>query len=345
MYTEEMNGPKLELISFSFIFVVISLFTFFIFRPFFYIIFLAAILAVFFYPLYKKLDKVFGGLKNLTSLVVILISLFFLIVPLFFFGIQVFHEIQNFTSLSQNDQTNYLDTIQNTIEHMVQHFYPTFSFNINEYINSGIKFLSENLSGLAYQTAYIFLNIFLVLLVLFFFLRDGRSILSSTISLSPFSTNSNTIIIQTIQDTINSVLKGTLFVSLIRWLVVGIGFYLFGIPNPILWGSVAGIIGAIPGLGTAFSIIPAVMYLFSMGNVISALLLFVFGVIVIIFIDNMLTAYYFSKGLYSIPSVFVLFSIIGGLFYFGPLGFIFGPLILSLLISMLRIYKILVLQK
>jgi len=69
----------------------------------------------------------------------------------------------------------------------------------------------------------------------------------------------------------------------------------------------------------------------------------VLGIIIAFFIDSMLTAYFFGKGL-DVSPIFMLFSIIGGVIFFGPLGFIFGPIVLSLCISMIDMYKILILR-
>ncbi len=100
----------------------------------------------------------------------------------------------------------------------------------------------------------------------------------------------------------------------------------------------------IPGVGTPFVIVPACIYLLLYGSTLSAVLVAVFGLLLVLFIDNSLSTYFFGKGL-DTPSIFILFSIIGGIIFFGPVGFIFGPIVLSLFISAVDMYKILVLKK
>ena len=102
--------------------------------------------------------------------------------------------------------------------------------------------------------------------------------------------------------------------------------------------------GAVPGLGTPFVVIPAFLYLLLRGNIFADIGMILFGILIIFFIDNLLATYFFGKGL-DVSSIFVLFSILGGIILFGPLGFIFGPIILSLFISAVDMYKILVLNK
>jgi predicted PurR-regulated permease PerM len=143
---------------------------------------------------------------------------------------------------------------------------------------------------------------------------------------------------------ITSVIRGTLFVGLIRFVLLAIAFYFFGVPAPLLWASIGGIIAAVPSFGAPFVIIPAFLYLLLSHHIFSAIGMGIVGVLLVIFIDNMLSTYFFGKVL-GAPSFLVLFSILGGIIFFGPLGFIFGPIILSLFISAVDMYKILVLKK
>jgi predicted PurR-regulated permease PerM len=221
---------------------------------------------------------------------------------------------------------------------------PSFSFSFSDIISKILSFVSINLGGLLSQTTYIFFQTFLLLFTLFFFLRDGEEILKSIIALSPFENEQNKEIVGSVNRTINSVVRGTLFVGLIRFILISSAFYIFGVPDALLWGAIGGIIGMVPGLGTPFVIIPVSIYLFFYGNIFLVIGMILFGILISIFIDNMLSAYFFGKGL-DVPSFFVLFSILGGIIYFGPLGFIFGPIILSLFVSLVDMYKILILKK
>jgi len=339
-----VESKKLELIIFSALFVGLSILTFFVFKPFLHIIVLAAVLSVLLYPMYKKLVKVFYGRKSFAACLLAVVVLIFLIIPILFFGLQISGQAQNFFSLTQADQSQYMQAIQQNINIFVQHVIPSFSFNISDAINKILIFISSNLGGLLSQTTYIFFQTFFLLFTLFFFLRDGEKILDSLVSFSPFEKEQNKEIVNSVYKTITSVIRGTLFVGLIRFVLISMAFYLFDIPDALLWGSIGGIIGLVPGLGTPFVIIPAFLYLLFYGNIFLAIVMGLFGILLSIFIDNMLAAYYFGKGL-DVSPFFILFSILGGVIFFGPLGFIFGPIILSLFISMVDIYKTLVLEK
>jgi predicted PurR-regulated permease PerM len=178
-----------------------------------------------------------------------------------------------------------------------------------------------------------------MLLALFFFLRDGRSLLASFSKTSPFGKKVTNEILDSMYQTIQSVVRGTLFVVLIRWLCMGIVFSLFGIPNVIFWSSFGAIIGAIPGFGTAFAFIGAVIYLYLQGNIMGAIGMMILGSGAVVLVDNILTSYFFGRGL-EVSSIFVLFSILGGIVLFGPIGFILGPLVLSVFLSIVRVYDL-----
>ena len=339
-----MESKKLDFVAFSLVFIGVCLLTFFVFQPFLGILVLATVLSVLFHPLYERLVKFFHGGKSILACFLVVIALFFIIIPILFFGLQIFGQAQNFFSLTEYGQGQYIQGIQQSVNALVQHIIPNFSFNLSDSINKAMILVSNNLGNLLSQTTYIFFQISFLLFAFFFFLRDGQQMLNSIISLSPFGKDQNREVENSIYRTITSVVRGTLFVGLIRFILIAIAFYFLGIPNALLWGSIGGVIGAVPGLGTPFVIAPAFLYLLLYGNIFLAVAMALFGILLIFFIDNLLSAYFFGKSL-DVPPLFILFSILGGILFFGPLGFIFGPIILSLFISVVDMYKILILKR
>lgn len=339
-----MERKRLELIAFSTLFVGLSILMFFVFQPFLRVLVLAGVLSVLLHPLYEKLVKIFYGSKSFVAGLLVIIALIFLIVPTLFFGLQILGQAQDFFYLSHIGQSQYINIIQQNVDTLVGYVVPGLSFNISDSINKVLTFVSGNLGGLLSETTYVFFQTFFLLFIFFFFARDGEKMLTSIASLSPFGKEQNKEISNSVYQTIASVVRGTIFVGLIRAVLLVAGFYFLGIPNAILWGSVGGIIGAVPGLGTLFVVIPAFLYLLLYGNIFSVIAMGLFGIFLVFFIDNMLSVYFFGNGL-DVPPLFILLSILGGIILFGPLGFIFGPIILSLFISSVCMYKILILRK
>jgi len=332
-----MPQNKLEVSPFLILFACISLLLFFIFAPFLSILSLAAVFAVLLNKPYEMLTRLFGGWKSAAAALTVGLMLIFFIVPLFFLGTQIFQEVQGVYASMYGNGAHYLQAVQQTIESPLRHVFPGFAFNINSYVGNALAVISNNLGSLVYQTFFVVFETFFMLLALFFFLRDGRGMLSSFAKASPLGEGVTNEIFEKMYQTIGSVIHGTLINAIIRWACISAAFYIFGIPNFILWGAIGGIVGAIPGLGTLFAFIPAVAYLYLQGNILAAIGLALFGIALIILVDNILTAYFFGKG-FSVSPIFVLFSILGGIIFLGPLGFILGPLALSVFLSVARVY-------
>ncbi len=118
----------------------------------------------------------------------------------------------------------------------------------------------------------------------------------------------------------------------------GVGFLIFGLPQPAFWGTVMIPASVIPVVGSTIIWGPAAVYLLFTGHIAAGVGLIIWGGVVVSVIDNILKPI-LVKGSSETPSIFILFSILGGLTYFGMIGFILGPLILSFLLSLLRIYQ------
>ena len=119
--------------------------------------------------------------------------------------------------------------------------------------------------------------------------------------------------------------------------VSGIGLSLFGVPNPVLWGVVAGFAALIPTLGTSLVLIPAALFLLTKGAFVAAIGLFIWALFAVGLIDNFLSPRLVGKGAQLHP-LLVLLSVLGGISLFGPAGLILGPLCSSLLLALLSIY-------
>lgn len=332
-----MDTNKLHNISLLTLFVGVSVLLFFVYQPFLMLLALAAVFAVLLHAPYEKLTRTFGGGKSISALLIVALMLVFFIAPLFFLGIQIFQEAQSLFLGMQMNEAHYVQVLRSIIETPVQQWFPGFVFDLNASIGNVLVFISNNLGSLVYQTFSVLFGTFLMLLALFFFLRDGRNLLASFIHVSPFGKEMTNEILSKMHQTVRSIVRGTLFIVLIRTACIWIVFSIFGMPSAIFWSSVGGVAGAIPGLGTAVAFIGAVIYFYLQGNMLAAVGTALAGVVAIILVDNILTSYFFGKGL-EVSPIFVLFSILGGILFFGPLGFIIGPLVLSVFLSVIRAY-------
>lgn len=324
--------------AFLVLFAGVSILLFFVFAPFITVLALAAVSAVLLHRLYERLVSSLGANHSLAAGLTVALTLIFIIVPLFFLGWKIFDQAQGLYMSTYADGGQFLNSIQNAIQNPIRKILPNFTFNINAYVGNILALISNNLASLVYQTLYVIFETFIFLLALFFFLRDGRSFIKTIEEMSPLGKNMTTDILDKMHRTIGSVIEGTVFNAIIRLVCISIAFYLLGVPNAVLWGSIGGVVGAIPGLGTPFAFIPAVAYLFIQGDIFAAVGLAILGGAIMLVIDNMLTSYFFGRGL-EVSPLFVLFSIFGGIAFFGPLGFVLGPLVLSVFLSIVRVYS------
>ena len=336
-----MSHQKSELYFLLVLLVGILVLTFFIFKPFLYALILAMVFATVFGSVHKKILAITRERNGLAALLATASVLIIVVVPITFFGIRIFQEATRlYSSLVESGGTNGLSRGVGDAVRSINKFLPVpieFSPDINQYARQGLNWLLQNLGPLFSNVAKIMMDIFVFLVALYYLFKDGRKLRRFVIALSPLQDIHDETIINKLESAINSVVKGNLAVALIQGTQVAVGFAIFGVPNAVLWGSVAVIAALIPGIGTALVVIPAILYLFLVGKTFFAVGLLVWGMTAVGLIDNFLGPKLVGRGMRLHP-LLVLLSILGGIGFFGPLGFLLGPLALSLLFALFEVY-------
>ncbi|MEI7728778.1 MAG: AI-2E family transporter [Verrucomicrobiota bacterium] len=174
--------------------------------------------------------------------------------------------------------------------------------------------------------------------LLFFFLRDRCSALQSLQSLSPLSEIEMDRLFGRVNDTIYATIYGTLAVSAVQGLLGGLMFWWLGLPAPLLWGMVMALLAVVPVLGAFVVWIPAALFLALEGSWGQALMLTLWGMIVVGGIDNLLRPILVGNRL-KLHTIPVFMSLVGGLILFGPSGLILGPVILTVTTVLLEIWR------
>lgn len=336
-----MTTSKVEIYFFFVIFLAALTLAFFLFLPFLGPLALAAVFAVIFYPLFQWVKRV-GGIPfdGLSALVTVLIVVLLVLVPVAFFGYLLFEEARSlFTALSSGN-ADILGAIQ-AAESYVRGFLPGFDLDIRGYAQSALGTLTQSLGSIFTGTLQVVFALLLSLITFYYFLKDGPRFKVALMNYSPLRDSYDVEIIEQLKQTINSVIKGSLLIAFLQGIMTGVGFAIFGIPSPVLWGAVAGLGALIPNVGTTIVLIPAILYLFFTGSAGSAVGLLVWGVVAVGLIDNLLGPIFIGRGI-KIHPLFILLSVLGGISLFGPLGFILGPIALSLVVVLAHIYASLV---
>ncbi|OGI63801.1 hypothetical protein A3H53_02360 [Candidatus Nomurabacteria bacterium RIFCSPLOWO2_02_FULL_40_10] len=311
-------------------------FTFLIFQPFWIVLVLGLSFSIVLYPIYEWLNK-----RRLpSSLASLLTVIFFIIVlcgPILGIGTVVFQQSQNLyhVVVDNGNAKPFLDSIETKINKILP---PGIVFDINKKTTDFVSYISSNVANIFTTTISAFFSFLLMLLIIFYFLKDGVEWRKSLVVLSPLGDKDDEKIIGRLAQAVNGVIKGSLFIALIQGVLLGLGLWFFGISNAALWGVVAAITSLIPTLGTSLVSIPAIIFLFVSGQTGSAIGLLIWAGIMVGMIDNLLGPSIVGKKI-QISSLVILFSVLGGISLVGPVGLLVGPLTVSLLYTLISIYR------
>jgi predicted PurR-regulated permease PerM len=329
-----MNSEHIASNFFLCLLVVATLVVGLIFFPYLNALTIAIVFAVIFDPVYRKLRSFMPKYEGLASFITVLLTIIIILIPLIFFGVTVFREAQSVYASSISGGNS---QITNIIRDQVAKFFPSVNIDFSQYANGFLNWLIANIGPIFSQVAGITLIIFLSAFALFYFLKDGRKIHDSVVRISPLKHDDTEKILDKLSKMVGSVIKGSLVVCTLQGLSIGLGFYLFGLHNPVLWGSVAIICSFVPVIGPALIVVPTAIIVWLSGNLSIAVAFAIWGLLLPGVIDNFLRPKLIDRDTHVSP-LLVLFSVIGGISVFGPIGLVLGPLALSLLLALFEIY-------
>ena len=176
-----------------------------------------------------------------------------------------------------------------------------------------------------------------MLYAMFFFLRDGEKVLEKVFHYIPLSHEDEMRMVQRFNSITRATIKGTLIIGIIQGALAGLAFWVAGIKGAAFWGTSMMILSIIPGIGAALVWVPAVIYLYLTGHTLSATLLAAWCAALVGTIDNVLRPTLVGKDA-EMSDLLILISTLGGLYLFGPVGFITGPIVFGLCLTAWDIY-------
>ena len=212
-------------------------------------------------------------------------------------------------------------------------------FDLPELVKNATASLTKIAASFVRGSVMQLIGITLTLYVLFYFLRDRDAVLKSLRSRSPLSHTDMNRLFRDVSDTVYATLYGTLAVAIVQGTLGGLMFWWLDLPEPLLWGIVMGLLAVIPVLGAFVIWVPAALFLLLAGSAEKALLLTLWGAIVVGGIDNLLYPMLVGKRL-RMHTVIAFISIVGGLIVFGPAGLILGPVAYTVTRHLLEIWSI-----
>lgn len=293
------------------------------------------ILAYTFFPIYKRLVKRIKS-KNLSATIVSIIAIILIAVPLYF--VTPFMINQIFELFQAAQKIDFKSIILAAFPSAPDTFVVQMIAVLNNIVSKVTSSILNALLNFLIELPTFLLNFIIILFVFFFTLRDSDKLGNFVSGLSPLNKTQEKKIVQQFKDITNSVVYGQIVTGIVQGLIAGIGLFIFGVPNALVLTFIAIILSIIPVLGPSFVWIPATIYVFLQGNTPRGIVYLLYNLFLVSYIDNFLRIYILSKKA-RLSQVNALIGMIGGLFFFGILGLVLGPLLIAYFVTFLQAYR------
>lgn len=197
--------------------------------------------------------------------------------------------------------------------------------------------IAENIS-LIFKNAVVFMVSFIIMCItVFYFLKDGEAIVAFIKKFLPFSDAQKKRLEHRVKEMVVAAIYGGVAAGVAQGIFGGIAFLIFGIPSPVFWGIAMAFFSFIPVFGSFLIWGPAGLFLILSGSHMKGIGLLIYGLLVISSIDNIIKSWVIGSRT-KLHILIIFFSVLGGIMFFGFVGFILGPLITALCLSLLEIY-------
>jgi predicted PurR-regulated permease PerM len=307
----------------------------------------AALLAFMLDPLHRWLTRKLRGKTGYSAAIITALTPFFIIAPIVSFGLVFARQVGLLIEYLRGRQlSSFTEIVQKTeslpiVGRLMGWLGSDVSITaeqVEQWLVSGAQSALKSAAALGGNVAIgvvgTLVGFFLMLFLLFFLLRDGKTMLRQVLRLVPMESERRTTLLEYLSNVMRAVVFGHALTAVVQGTLVGIGFAIVGLPSPVVFGVFAAIAAFIPAAGTGFVLVPAVLYLVFSGQWGWAIFLAAWSVGVG-FSDNFLRPYLTQqRAQVSTLSVFV--GVIGGVAAFGFIGSLIGPVVLALMVALLQ---------
>lgn len=314
-------------------------------RGFLMVILLAGIFSAMAQPIYQRLVQWFGGRRSLGSATTLILILLIVILPLgALLGVVAGQAIKISNSVGpwiaqRIREPSAFDEYLRTLP-----FYDTLSVyqdtilqKAGELVGNISTFLFESLSSVTLSTVNFLFLFFMFLYTMFFFIKDGEVLLQKILYYLPLTDTDEKRLLGSFVSVTRATIKGVLLIGFIQGGLAGLAFWVVGIDSAVFWGTIMTVLSVIPVVGSSLVWFPAVVILAASGHFIRAIGLWVFCGLLVGSVDNVLRPRLVGKDT-KLHDLFVLFGTLGGISLFGVVGFIVGPIIAALFVTVWEIY-------
>jgi len=343
-----MNETTLQDKSLTVLLVLVSAAFIWILLPFYGAVFWAVILGIVFAPLQRRLQLKFGWQRNLTSLCTLSICLVIAILPVIIISALLVQEgaaLYKSVESGELDIAGYLSQFKHSLPLYFQHLLDRFGMGelnglrekIVKSAMTGGQVLASQAFSFGQGTFEFVVSFFIMLYLLFFFLRDGAELARKVRMAVPLQEQQKRRLQLKFNRVVRATVKGNLLVAITQGVLGGLIFWFLDIPSVLLWAVLMAFLSLLPAVGAGIVWAPVAVFFLFTGAIWQGVVLGLFGIFVIGLVDNLLRPLLVGKDT-RMPDYMILISTLGGLAIFGLNGFVIGPLIAALFMSSWAIF-------
>jgi len=315
-------------------------------------IILALLIASAFYPLYARVKKLFKGEERGASLLMTIFIFLVLVIPVGGFVGTLSNEAFDFYRRSREAVS--LLKIQQILEgdsiwaQRLRKVGELTGIEVNPGTledlatelgkNVGL-FLSKQLRSIASNLLNFLIHFFLMMLIVYYIFRDGERLKNYISELLPFPIEQQELVVRKFREMARAVIVGNGLNGFIQGIIGGFGFFFFGLGSPFLWGTLIGFMAFLPFIGASIVYVPAFIILILQGQTGTAIGFLVYNGAYSIIMEYLFKPRMIGKGM-RMNSLLVFIGILGGIKLFGILGIIYGPLIMTIFITLAELYRL-----
>ncbi len=295
---------------------------------------LAIVLGYLLLPVYDWMAKRIAS-PNIRAAIVILVVLFAIAFPVLFVVSEVANEVPR--ALHSSDFTGIIERANHWVDAKFGRHIP-FSQDLVKYLKDVGEAALHSAPGIIGVVGNTALGLFVLLYALYYILQDGRLIWRNFLEVLPLSERVKPILVATLQQTLTGVLYGQVFTAIALGLLLAPGYWLFHISHLLFWMVLTAVLAVIPIVGPNMVWMPLAISRLLAGDVGGGVGLAIYCGTIAFIIDYILKPRLIS-GRTELHPLAALLGVMGGLEFFGLIGFLFGPLLLSLVLAMLRFHR------
>lgn len=329
---------KNKLISFYVLLAITSGLLLMVWLPFLQLLALGAVLAVLFMPLRDLIRRKIKS-PAWSALLTLLIMIAVVLTPMYFIGRILVSEIGGlYAGITSGHFTFSQDRFISYLPPQFRGYVAGFSGDISAQVSSIASGALRGISSIISHVATFLFGLVIICFTAYYLMKDGDKFKGFLNDTFPMPAGYESAIMNRLGSSVNGIINGQFIIALIQGALATIGFLAFGIPNPIVWGMLTVFAALVPNIGAPLSVISATLFLLLSGHVAAAIGMAIWGTVTVWATDTFLGPKIVGSRLKLHPFL-ALISIFGGLKFFGIFGFLFGPILMAIFMTLLDIYR------